>query len=65
MPWHCEDNPFDLTHTPVFLTSVTAGHGVFVVDAEFCEVSYLGARVLPLFPDETSESPDDPGFQCF
>jgi hypothetical protein len=37
----CEDNPFDLTHTPVFLAGVSAGHGVFVVDAELFQVSYI------------------------
>ena len=61
----CEDNPFDLTHTPVFLAGVSASHGVFMVDAELFQVSYLGARSVPLFPDQTPKSPDDPNFQCF
>ena len=61
----CEDNPFDLTHAPVFLAGVSASHGVNVVDTEFFKVSFLGAGILPLFPDQTAKSPDDPGFKRF
>ena len=30
--WHCDGYPFDLTHPPVFLASVSADHGVMVFD---------------------------------
>ena len=49
----------------MFLAGISADHGVRVVDTEFFKVLYLGTRILPLFPDQTAKSPDNPGFQGF
>ena len=60
-----KDDPLDSAHAPVLLTRVSAKHGVFVSNAELFQVSDPGPGILPLFPDKTPQTADDPAFQGF
>ena len=58
-------HPLNPTHSPRTFASTTGSHRIVLGDSPFEEFPDPGSTVLPLFPEDRSESPSNPMIQRF